>query len=355
MKQLNALMALMFTAIFALLISNLFELPPVQVFVAIFCLGLVMPRRSGVLSMAIQREVWKNDIIESLWKDNQFALRAVNADSFVLQGKIVHIPVAGTPSAVNKNVTSFPVTAVKRTDTEILYSLDTFYSTPRHVEQIEKYELSYDKRTSVMGEDRNALVQAAMEGLLYRWAPASANTIRTVGADDAAVLPGATGNRKKFTKASLGDVKRRLDAANISPNGRVALLTAEHYNDFLDSLSDNERTEVGRVANLATGVVGQYLGFTIMMRSSALRYRLVSGVLTPVDEQADGYAADAADCAASLIWHEGQVERALGDVDIFDNPRQAEYYGDIYSMILRLGGRIRRASGVWAVVEDVTA
>ena len=352
MKQLNALMALMFTLLMALVISNLFELPFVPVAGALFFLGLLMPKQSGVAGMAIQREIWKNDIIENLFKDNQFAMRAVNADSFVIGGKIVHIPVAGTPSAVNKNVTSFPVTAVKRTDDEVLYSLDTFYSTPRHIEQIEKYELSYDKRSSVMGEDRSALIEAAMENLLYKWAPAAAYTIRTVGSDGAASAAGATGDRKKFTKDAFLDIKKRMDVAKIPASGRVALLTAIHYNDFLDSLSDSERTDVGRVANLATGVVGTYLGITIMFRPTGLRYRLVSGVLTPVDELAGGYAADAADNAASLFWHDGQVERALGEVDVFDNPRQAEYYGDIYSMILRMGGRIRRASGVWAVVED---
>ena len=49
------------------------------------------------------------------------------------------------------------------------------------------------------------------------------------------------------------------------------------------------------------------------------------------------------------------MERAKGNVDIFDNQNRAEYYGDIFSMELRLGGRQRRGAGVYAVVEDLVA
>jgi hypothetical protein len=239
----------------------------------------------------------------------------------------------------------------------VLYTIDTYYSSPRHVEQIEKYELSYDKRQSVMGEDMRNLVESAMEGLLFRWAPATANCLRTLGSATPATVSGATGNRKAFTKQSFADIKVRMDRANIPSAGRVCLLTADHFNSFLGSLSDSERTDVGRVANLATGVVGQYLGITIYMRSTVLRYRTVSTVLTAIDEQASDFAASTktGDFAGSLFWHRDQVERAVGEVDIFDNPRQAEYYGDIYSMLLRMGGRIRRETGVWAVVEDTSA
>jgi len=356
MKTMNALVALLFTMAMTLFISVLFGLPLLAVAAVLLFVGL-LPKPDGVANMALQKELWKSDIIELLFKDNEFAQSAVNADPFVTQGKIVHIPVAGAASTVSKNITSFPVNAVKRSDSEVLYSLDTYYSAPRHVEQIEKYELSYDKRQSVLGQDMRNLVEQAMNGLLFRWAPASAQTLRTLGSATPATISGGTGNRKAFTKQSFADVKLRMDRDNIPSSGRVCLLTADHFNQFLQSLSDAERVDVGRVANLATGVVGQYLGITIMMRSTVHRYRVVSTVLTPIDEQDAGFAGSTktGDFAASLFWHRDQVERALGEVDIFDNHRQAEYYGDIYSMLLRMGGRIRRDIGVWAVVEDTSA
>ncbi len=320
-------------------------------------IGLAMlsfiPMPNGAALMAVTREIWTKDIVDNLYKNNEWASRAFNADMYVYLGKIVHIPVAGAASAVNKNVNVFPVNAVKRTDTDITYNIDTFYTTPRHIEQIEKYELEYDKRQSVLGEDQAALIQAAMSNLLYLWAPAVANVVLTTGAATPATVSGATGNRKKFDKAELSTIKKAMDKTDIPAMGRVAILTADHYNDFLNSLTDAERTDVGRVADLKTGLIGKFLGFDIYMRSTVVRYRGADAAVAAVDEQDAAFAATVDDRAGSLVYQEGCVERAMGAVDIFDEPRKAEYYGDIVSMNLRYGGRIRRTAGVYAVVEAI--
>lgn len=318
-----------------------------------FVLSLFVKDSPETALMAITKEIWTKDIVDNLFKDNEWAKRAFNADMYVLMGKVVHIPVAGTPSQVKKNLTNFPQTAVKRTDSEITYAIDTFYSLPRHIEKIEEYELAYDKRQSALGEDQAALIETAMDSLLFRWAPAVGNTILTAGDLSTPTLESATGQRRKFTKAAFMTIKKKWDKANISKNGRIALLTSDHYNDFLDSLSDAERTDVGRVADLSTGLIGKFLGIDIYMRSSVLRYRGADGAYVVVDEQDQAYAANAADRAASLFYQENCVERAKGEVQIFENPSQAEYYGDIYSMLLRLGGRQRRSAGVYAVVEAI--
>ncbi len=354
MKAIKPLVSLTFLAAFSVLLTGITGWDPLLTFS-----GLVMasciPAPKGVAMMAVTREIWTKDIVENLFKDNAFAQRAFNADMYVMLGKVVHIPVTGGPSTITKNQTSFPVTAVKRTDTDINYNLDTFYSTPRQIEQIEKYELEYDKRQSVLGEDQAALIEAAIEALIYNWAPLVGKTELTTGASRTATISGGTGNRKKFDKAEISKIKLAMDAASVPAAGRVGLLTAYHYSDFLASLTDAERTDIGRVADLKTGKIGQYLGFDIYMRSTVARYRGDNGSYLAVDEQATAFGASdkTGDRAASLFYHELHVERALGEVDIFDNPRQAGYYGDVVSMILRLGGRIRNTSGVWAVVEDL--
>jgi hypothetical protein len=307
---------------------------------------------SGVsLAMALQVEIWERDVVKNLFKNNQFAQYAFNADQFVLMGKVVHIPVAGAPGQIKKNLTQFPQTAMKRTDSEITYAIDTFYLLPRHIEDIEKYELSYDKRQSVVGEDEAFLIQCAMDNLLYKWAPTVSNTLLTDGAITDATLTGAAGQRQKFTKQAFKDIFLKFNAANLPDDGRFALLTAFHYSQFFDSLSEAEKTDVGRVADLAKGVVGEYMGFKILRRSEVLRYRGEDDAYSVVDELDENYAPDADDRAASLFWHQSSVERAFGQVKMFDNPNRAEYFGDIFSMTLRLGGRIRRNAGVYAVVE----
>jgi hypothetical protein len=356
MKAFKPLTGLLFTAMMALFIASMCQFDPLITFAGVFVTSFLLPK--GVAFMAVQKEIWTKDIIENLFKDNEFALRSFNADQYVLQGKVVHIPNAGAPSAVTKNQTVFPQAAVKRPDTEILYAIDTFYTTPRHIEAIEQFELSYDKRQSAVGEDQAALIQACMDSLLWRWAPLNTNGLLTTGAAVPASIAGGVGNRKAFDKTLLQQIKLKLDLSLIPAKGRVALLNAQHYNDFFNSLSEGEKTNFNNVADLKNGIVGRYMGFDIMMRSTVLRYRGANlAACVVVDEQDPAFAASdkTNDRGASLIYHDKSVERARGEVRMFDGVDRPEYYGDIFSFILRLGGRQRRVSGVWAVIDELTA
>ena len=355
MKSVNAIVAILFAMVMAFSIGLTFEIPALAVF-TVLVVGSFLPRTQGALAMALQKEIWRGDIVGQLFKDNPFAMHAVNADPFVLAGAVVHIPVAGAPTQVKKNLNVFPQVATERADNELTYPLDTFYALPRRIPQLDNYELSYDKRMSVVGEDISKLVQVAMDGLLFTWGPLAGNTILTTGADTALdrIDGTATGTRKMFTKDEFKRIAKLWSRGNLTGN-KFAMLTASHYYQFFDSLSEAERTDIGRVANVATGVVGQYMGITILMRSDALRYRGADGAYVKVDENDAAFAPSATDRAASLFWTDTSVERALGEVDVFDNQGQALYYGDIFSAMLRMGGRIRRVAGVYAVVEAIGA
>ena len=138
--------------------------------------------------------------------------------------------------------------------------------------------------------------------------------------------------------------------------GKVtALLTVPHYHQFIESLSEGEKTNFGAVADLKNGIVGTYYGVSVIFRSSVLRYRKVSSVWTVVDEQADDFTAATGDSAASLFYSDVAVERAVGDVVVFDDSGNPLYYGDVFSQYMRIGGRIRRIDGVYAVVDAIGA
>lgn len=354
---------LLFSLSMALIISAAFECTPLVPFVALLLFSFI-PKPQKATYMALQVEIWEKDIVDNLFKNNEFALRAFNADPYVIAGKVVHIPVAGASAVIKKNLTNFPQVAVNRTDSDITYAIDNYFALPRQIQDWEKYENSYDKRQSVAGEDQRKLVEEAMNGLLYRWAPGSAanagmakNIVLTDGADTGEDLidDTATGTRKMFTKAAFKKASKAFAKTDV--NGRkTALLTAAHYHQFFESLSDSEKTNFNNVANLAEGTIGRYMGIDVIMRSSVLRYRGANlGALVPVDEQDDAYAPSANDRAASLFYVDSAVERARGEVKMFDNQGQALYYGDVFSAYLRLGGRIRRRVGVLAVVEEIGA
>lgn len=347
--------ALFFIAAMSMILANVIGVDitgALAIFTGLVLLSFI-PMPKGVSFMAITKEVWTQDIVDNLYKDNTWARRAFDADMYVLMGKVVHIPVAGAASSVTKNRTVFPVNGVKRADADLTYNIDTFYSDPRHIEKIEEVELAYDKRQSAMGEDQSALIESAMNNLLYLWLPAVDNVILTTGAAGDPTVTGATGQRLKMHKNEFKKIKKLMDKNNIPQAGRVCVLTTDHYNDFLDTLTDNETTNVGRVANLAEGLVGKYYGFEIYTRSTVGRYRGADAAVAKVDEQDGGFAANTEDRAASIFYHEKSVERAQGAVDIFENKKDAEYYGDVFSMTLRFGGRLRRTTGVYAVVEAI--
>ena len=357
MKLVKLICAFLFAAIMAIVISKSIETSAIPVFIVLVIAGIALGgmQKTGMAYMAVTLEIWENDILQNLFKNNDFARRAYNADQYVLAGKVVHIPRAGAPSGVTKNLSVFPAIAVKRTDDDVTYPIDTYYSTPRHIENIEKYELSYDKRQSALGEDQNALIDTAMDGLIYNWLPLVANTVLTDGAAAPATLAGATGTRKTITKNSFQAVKLKMDKAKIPTNGRVAILTSDHYNQFFNSLSEGEKTNFNNFADNKTGIVGKYLNFDIMMRSTMGRYRGADGAFVKVDEYAAGFGASdqTGDRAASLIYHDQSAERALGGVEMFDRPNDPLYYGDVFSFQLRIGGRIRRDAGVYAIVESL--
>src|SRR5690554_5375359 len=170
---------------------------------------------SGVLPMAIQKEVWENDIVESLWADNAFLNYAYNADQFVLAGKVVHIPQAGAAPGTVVNRTSLPAAVSKRTDTDITYAIDEITTNPVHIPNADEVELSYDKRRSVLSETTSAINEAAALNMLFRWSPtAAAAIIRTSGSAVSTHTDSATGYRKAIKLADVKAAQKLFNKSN---------------------------------------------------------------------------------------------------------------------------------------------
>lgn len=304
--------------------------------------------------MAIQREIWENDIVEGLYKENQFLTKAYNADQYVLAGKVVHIPQAGATSGVVKDRSSLPATVTQRTDIDITYAMNEFTSNPVLIPNIDTVQLSYDKRRSVMGENQNALNDLVADWMLRNWAPALAGQIiRTVGAARAGEANATvTGNRKMFTKESILKLQKAMNKQNVPKAGRVLLLPSEFLGD-LEADPDLMKRDTAKEMDLENGIIKRLYGFEIYERSSVLTY---TNAGTPLVKD-PGAAGAATDNAAALAWHPSVVERALGTVKMFDNVGDPTYYGDIYSFLLMSGGRIRRNDGlgIFAIVEDASA
>lgn len=300
--------------------------------------------------MALNISIWQNTLVENFYPDNSFASKSVD-DSVYVKAKKVIIPNAGKPSKVKKNRTAKPATVNTRTDNDLEYVIDELTTDPIYIPDIDTVELSYDKRSSIISNDRTQLQTEAHELLLECWGagvPAT-NVLLTTGTVECAAHTSetATGKRKCITKKDLLAIMTRMDADNVPEAGRYILLDAYMYADLLADLTESDKWMLQNSANAQKGIVGNLWGLNVMKRSKVLRVKNDKSLL-PWDED-----AVAGELAAALAWQEQSVSRALGEVKMFDSTNNPLYYGDIYSFLLRTGGSVRRydKKGVYLLAE----
>ncbi|MBE2289345.1 MAG: hypothetical protein IAE95_07305 [Chitinophagaceae bacterium] len=301
--------------------------------------------------MAIQKEIWQDHIEGNLFKNNEFLLASTDASQYVLQGKVVHIPQAGATATVVKNRASVPATVVQRTDTDVTYVLDEFTTDPILIPNAESFELSYNKRESILAEYESSLRQTIAENLLIDWSPtgATGTIIRTTGVSTATHLDDTTGNRKKLTVNDLKYAQLQMNKQNIPMEGRYALISADMFQQLTDDMSATQYRDFSAAYDVKDGVLGRLFGFNIMMRGSVVSYD--NATLPEVNSYGALAAAD--DNDGVLCWQVSAVERALGQITFFERIGDPTYYGDIYSVGVRMGARKRRsdAKGIVAIVQ----
>ncbi len=294
-------------------------------------------------------EIWVDYIIGNLFKDDQFINDCFDESEFVLGGSVVHIPQAGAKPTVVKNRSTYPATTVRRTDTDITYPLDEYSTDPTHIPDAESKQLSYSKMESVLGEHVAALSENYADDILYKWAPTDAACIiRTTGADGATLSASATGTRKTFLKEDLQRAQALMDKQKIPKKDRFALIPTDLATE-LKGDADLKKRDFGAELSLKEGYIGHLYGFAIRERSDTVVYTNA----TPPVPKAPGAAGAATDNLAVICWQKNAVGRAMGSKKFYENLADAQFYGDVYSAAIRLGGRKRRAdgSGVVAIVQ----
>ena len=285
--------------------------------------------------MALNKQVWLNSLVENFFPDNSFATKSID-DSTYVSNKTVHVPNAGAPSGVEINRTQKPASVKARTDNDLSYNMDELTTNPIYIPNIETVELSYDKRNSVLWNDRMELQKQAHQNLLYRWFEES-TVVETTGAARAAhTTATATGNRKKMSKDTVLALMTKFNQEDVPADGRYILLDAVMYADLLEDLTDKELSAFLNSADAQQGVLGRLYGFDILQRSQVLRLTSAKKLLKWSE------ASAATELAAGLAWQKNCVSRAMGDIKMFDSTDDPTYYGDIYSFLMRVGGSYRR-------------
>ena len=298
--------------------------------------------------MPLNRELWVPKIQENFFPDNSFVSKSIDDKAFINNHR-VHIPNAGTPSKVEKNRNVFPAVIGTREDHEVTYDLGIFSTDPIRVHKASDVELSYDKRQSIIVNNRAELQRVAHNDILESWAKAYSAVVRTSGSLDVAhTYSGATGKRKLVTAADVLKLATIFDKQLLPEEGRYLLLDVDMYNMFLDSMASDNKLAFQASADAQRGVLGQLYGFKIMKRAQVLRVKSDAETILFGKE-----AHEPTDLAAGLAWQESCVSRALGETNLYLDENNPEYYGDVISFDQRVGGGHRRfdKAGVALLVQ----
>ena len=208
--------------------------------------------------MALNTQIWIDDIVENFFPDNSFISRSVDHSSYV-NNHTVHIPQAGSAPSVTKNRSEFPASIGTRSDSELTYDLDIYDVPPLRVQHLADVELSYDKRQSMLKQSKETLQNFVHMDILKTWVPSSPTTVVTTGSAAAAhVHSTATGNRKAMTRAEVEKTKMIFDSNDVPAEGRVMLLDAVMYNQLVNSLTDAEVVAFLHGADPTKGVMGMW-------------------------------------------------------------------------------------------------
>ena len=304
--------------------------------------------------MALIKEIWVNQVVETLNQDAAFLPYSVDHSAYIAFGT-VHIPQSGANPNVLLNPTSFPLTIAPRVDADRTYSMDRYALEPTIIDNLDALQVSYDKKNSVIGQQISTLVDRIGTQVAYTWAASgAANIIETTGAAGTSLPPSGTGTRKAVALIDVANLAKKMDKDNVPRIGRKLLMQADMFWELF-TISEVVRASYNgfQVNALATGVVAQLFGFDIMIRPTVAIYAKTATAPTAVT------AAAAADYRlACIAFHTSTVSRSLGTINpLFDEGGNGnckpEYLGSIFNMEVMLGSAILRADmkGVAALVQ----
>jgi len=296
----------------------------------------------------VRIEAFIKDIQENLYRGSEFLKYSVSHDQYV-DDYAVHVPQAGSGVSVTKNRSSLPATVTERTDDTLTYNLDEYTTDPILIRNIEKIQLSYDKRMSVMKNKIQLINQQLGDDGAYNWmsnVTAASDVFETSGSLEAVSafpsLTSGTGYRKAFVLADIAKLKAKLDRDNVPQTGRHLLIPSDMWTDLINGnltilgsrfyLPDDALVEDGSVAKI--------YGFNIWQRPLVGVYDGTTATSPAI--KAVGAAAAATDVLAAFAWQEDMVAKAQGAVKFFAREDDPAYYGSYYSALVMFKNTLLR-------------
>jgi len=293
----------------------------------------------------ISPKLFSTDLAKQLFPDNVFYTKAFK-DAAAGNVDSVDIPVAGNIGGAKIGNPSLPVAIGERTDDVFNYPLVQIYSEPVLVKREEEIVLNYSKQLDVARSMGGAMSTKAADYAAQAWG-STTNIITSTGANRATSLVGATGNRKRFTKADIMKVRQAFMKMNLpSINGIIGVVTPDQYDDLLQVPEFVDFEKTGLMTKLQEGVLGRILGIDIMVRWNDGIGSLGLTYDKDLNKKALGATVATDDLAAALFFHPDHVRYAEAFPETIINRKAPGYLGGtIIEAVVRFGATQSRKDG----------
>ena len=287
--------------------------------------------------MALNKQVWINQIKEGFYPDRIFLSKVVDLSGEV-DNNIIHFPSAGIAPNVLINNTTYPIRTVGREDDDNQLPLDKFETENTLVRRPDAIEYSYDKLESVIRQHRSTLQASTARKAAHAFAP-SEDTKDT----PLVLTTGATvGGRKRMTFDDLLTLKERFDNALIPLEERYIILHPSHVSDLLreDVKLFKELTDI------KDGEPTRFAGFGCFNFPYMPTYQASNGGYSKVafdEKQTEQFA--------SVAFYKHEVMKADGEIYMYARYDDPEERGTIVGFDKRFIALPIRNKGIGAIIS----
>lgn len=290
--------------------------------------------------MALNKEIWVNQIKENWYPESSFLKNVVDMSAFC-DGHKLHLPSTGIDPQVLINNTTYPISTIQRADIDNEFLLDKFETENGLVIAPDAVEFSYDKVESIIRHYRSVLQLSTAKKAIHAFAPDHDTT-------DTPVLQvtGETYNgRKTLSINDILELKEKFDDAVIDPTDRVLVLHPKHVSDLLRA----DTKIFKEITDLKNGEPFKFAGFAIYSFNYMPTYRVVSNALKKVgfDETPQG-----GDLFCSVAFQNKEVFKADGEINMYLAANDPTYRGTIIGFDKRFVACSIRGKGIGALVSD---
>lgn len=287
--------------------------------------------------MALNKQVWINQIKEGFYPERSFLNKVENFGDFV-DNNTLHFPSAGIDPKVLINNTTYPIKTVGREDEDYAVVLDKFETENTLIRRPDAIEYSYDKSDSVIRQHRSTLQTTTARKAAHAFAPSKDTTdtplVLTTGA--------AVRGRKRMKFEDLLALKERFDDALIPLEDRYIILHPRHVTDLL--LEDVKLFK--ELTDIKDGEPMKFAGFGCYQFPFMPTYKENAGSWEKVaydDEQTEQFA--------SVAFYAHEVMRADGEIYMYARYDDPEERGTIIGFDKRFIALPIRGKGVGAIIS----